>query len=40
LSDPNQRKDKTKIPDKIIEARVIRKRDHEYKPDPVGGRLP
>ncbi len=40
LSDEKQRKDKTKVPDKIIEARVIRKREHDYKPDPIRGQLP
>ncbi len=40
LSDEKQRKDKSKVPDKIIEARVIRKRQHEYKPEPVRGKLP
>jgi cyclophilin family peptidyl-prolyl cis-trans isomerase len=40
LSDEKQRKDKSKVPDKIIEARIIRKRQHEYKPEPVRGKLP
>jgi cyclophilin family peptidyl-prolyl cis-trans isomerase len=35
-----ERKDKSKRPDRILEARVLRKRDHPYLPEPVRGRLP
>jgi cyclophilin family peptidyl-prolyl cis-trans isomerase len=35
-----ERKDRSKRPDRIVEARVLRKRDHPYLPEPVRGRLP
>jgi cyclophilin family peptidyl-prolyl cis-trans isomerase len=40
LSDEKQKKDKTNRPDFIIEATVIRKRDHKYVPEISSGRLP
>lgn len=40
LSDEKQKKDKTNKPDFVIDASVIRKRDHKYVPEIVAGRLP
>ncbi|MFM8572665.1 MAG: peptidylprolyl isomerase [Pirellula sp.] len=40
LTDEEARKDPSLRPDTIIRVEVIRKRDHEYRPTPVIGRLP
>jgi cyclophilin family peptidyl-prolyl cis-trans isomerase len=40
LSDEKQKKDKSNKPDFIMEASVIRKRDHKYVPEISAGRLP
>ena len=40
LTDEEARKDQNLRPDTVIRAQVVRKRDHEYKPTPVVGRLP
>ncbi len=40
LSDEKQKKDKNNKPDFIIDATVIKKRDHKYVPKIVAGRLP
>jgi hypothetical protein len=40
LTDEEARKDQSLRPDTVIRAQVVRKRDHEYKPTPVVGRLP
>jgi cyclophilin family peptidyl-prolyl cis-trans isomerase len=39
LADPEQRKDTKKKPDSIHSIRVIRKRDHDYIPSIVSGKL-
>lgn len=39
LSKEEERKNKSKSPDILVEARVVRKRDHAYQPEPVAGRL-
>jgi peptidylprolyl isomerase len=40
LTDEEARKDPSLRPDTIIKTEVIRKRDHDYRPTPVIGRLP
>ena len=40
LTDEKERKDKSKKPDMIVEAKVLRKRNHPYIPEIVNGRLP
>ncbi|MCY2974715.1 MAG: peptidylprolyl isomerase [Planctomycetota bacterium] len=40
LSDEKQKKDKSNKPDFVIDASVIRKRDHKYIPEISAGRLP
>jgi peptidylprolyl isomerase len=40
LTDEEQRKDTTLQPDRVVMARVLRKRDHDYVPKTVFGRLP
>ena len=40
LSDEEQRKNKSLNPDYLWDAKVVRKRDHNYVPEIVGGRLP
>lgn len=40
LTDEEARKDPSLRPDTVIRAEVIRKRDHDYRPTPVIGRLP
>jgi len=39
LTEEKERKDTSKNPDFILSAKVIRKRDHEYKPNPLAGKL-
>lgn len=40
LTDEEERKDPNTRADTIVRARVLSKRDHEYKPTPIKGRLP
>jgi cyclophilin family peptidyl-prolyl cis-trans isomerase len=40
LTDEKERKDPDLRPDTIVSARVLRKRDHPYRPTPVYGQLP
>jgi cyclophilin family peptidyl-prolyl cis-trans isomerase len=40
LTDEEQRKDQHLHPDRVIVAKVLNKRSHEYRPTPVLGRLP
>lgn len=40
LTDEEQRKDQHLHPDRVIVARVVNKRPHEYRPTPALGRLP
>lgn len=40
LTDDEQRKDPHLHPDRIISAKVLRKRDHDYRPTPLLGKLP
>jgi hypothetical protein len=40
LTDEEERKNPETRPDTIVSAKVLRKRDHEYRPTPVLGRLP
>jgi cyclophilin family peptidyl-prolyl cis-trans isomerase len=39
LTKEEERKNKKNIPDILVEARVIRKREHPYLPEPVSGQL-
>jgi cyclophilin family peptidyl-prolyl cis-trans isomerase len=39
LTDDEQRKDKSNRPDVVVSAKVLRKRDHEYRPNINSGRL-
>ncbi len=40
MADEEERKDPSLRPDSIVRAKVLRKRDHEYRPTPAMGRLP
>lgn len=40
LTDEEARKDPHLQPDRIISAKVLKKRDHEYRPTPIVGKLP
>jgi cyclophilin family peptidyl-prolyl cis-trans isomerase len=40
LTDEEQRKDPNLQPDRVVNARVLKKRNHEYRPTPILGRLP
>lgn len=40
LTDEETRKDQSIRPDTVIRAEVLRKRDHDYRPTPIIGRLP
>ena len=40
LAKEEERKDTSKRPDTIFSAKVVRKRDHEYKPNILAGKLP
>ncbi len=40
LMEEEQRKDPSNRPDLIVSSKIIRKRDHDYRPTPVTGRLP
>jgi cyclophilin family peptidyl-prolyl cis-trans isomerase len=40
LTEEEQRKDPSLQPDRVVAARVLKKRSHEYRPTPALGRLP
>ena len=40
LTEEEERKNPELRPDSIIRAKVLSKRDHEYRPTPVFGKLP
>jgi hypothetical protein len=39
MSNEEEKKKSNVNPDAVVRARVIRKRDHEYRPTPIEGRL-